>query len=104
MSSNASDNNSATNLFNCNFGPGDRTAAKGADLALGKLDDAVAGGVDGVIAAHLGTVAGPLGHADLPDYDLAGLDLFAAEKLNPEALARAVVDVFGGTAGFDMTH
>jgi len=86
------------------FGTGHAAAAKGADFALLVLNHAVAGGVNSKVSAHFGAVTGALGHAGLTDDNLAGFDLLAAIQLHPEALARAIVDVFGGTAGFDMTH
>jgi hypothetical protein len=58
--------------------------------------------VNGEITAHFSTDAGTLGLANLTDDNLAGFDLFATIELHPEALARTVMNVFGGTAGFDM--
>lgn len=89
-------------LFDRDFGAADRAAAEGTDLTAGHLDDAVAGGVDGEIAAHHGAAAGALGHADLTDDDLAVFDFLAAKQLDAEALALAVAGIFAGTASFHV--
>lgn len=70
-------------LLDGDFGAGDGTAAEEADFALFVGHDAVFGGVDSVVAAHLGTGAGSLGLAGLADDDLADLDFGAAKQLNP---------------------
>lgn len=69
-------------LLDSNFSPADGLAAEGADFAAGHLDDTVAGGVDGVVAAQEGAVAGTLGKADLADDNLTGFDSLAAVNLN----------------------
>lgn len=66
-------------LFDGDFGAADGAAGEGTDLARGHLDDAVAGGMDGVVAAEQRTFARSLGHADLADDDLALFDLLAAK-------------------------
>jgi hypothetical protein len=89
-------------LLNSYFSTADRAAAEEADFALLIRHDAVAGSMNGEVAADFGAGAGALAHADLADNDLAGFDLFATKQLNAETLARTIVDVFGCTTGFDM--
>lgn len=89
-------------LLNCNFSSSDGFTAEGADFAGFEVDDAVTGGVNREVAADFGADAATLGHADLANDNLAGFDLLATRNLDPEALAWAIVDVFGGTAGFDV--
>lgn len=88
--------------MNSDFGAADAAAAEEPDPACLELYDAVFGGVNREVAAHEGADTGTLGHADLAYDNLAGLNFLSAEKLNSEALARAVVDVLGCTAGFDV--
>jgi hypothetical protein len=89
-------------LLDSNFHARHAAARESADFAGLEGDDAVFGGVDGEVTAHFGAGTGTLGHADLADDDLAGLNFLAAKKLNAKALAGAVVDIFGGTASFDV--
>jgi hypothetical protein len=89
-------------LLDGNFGADNRFATKEADAALLESDDAVTGGMNGEVAADFSADAGALGHADLTDNNLAGLDFLAAEQLNAEALAGTIMDVFGCTASLDM--
>jgi hypothetical protein len=89
-------------LFDGDFDAGDGAAGEGADLAGFVGDDAITLGVDGKVTAQEGAGAGALGHADLTDDNHTGFDFLAAVKLNAEALAGTIVDVFGGTASFDV--
>jgi hypothetical protein len=89
-------------LLNGDFSTTHRTTAKEADFALGEGDDAIAGGVNREVTAHLGADAGAFGHADLTDDNLAGFNRLATKQLDAEALTGTIVDIFGGTASFDM--
>jgi hypothetical protein len=72
------------------------------DAADAEFHDTIAGGVNRKVTGQAGADAGALRQADLTDDDLADFDLLAAEQLNTEPLAGAIVDVFGGTASFHM--
>lgn len=65
-------------------------------------NNTVLGGMNGVIIAQCSTFAGSLRQTDLTNDNLAGLDLLAGIQLHAKALARTIMDVFGGTAGFYM--
>jgi hypothetical protein len=54
------------------------------------------------IAADFGAGTAALGHADLTNDNLTGLNFLAAINLNTKALAWRIMNVFGCTAGFDM--
>lgn len=58
--------------------------------------------MNGEVAADFCAVTAALRHTDLADDDLAGFNFLAAADLDAEALAGRVVDIFGGTASFDM--
>lgn len=75
------------NLLDGDFGAADAAAAERAEGAARHLDDAVTCSMDGEVAAHRGACAGALGHADLTNDNLAGLDCLATEKFDAEALA-----------------
>ena len=64
------------------FGAADGFAAEETDTALLELDDAIFGGMDSEIATDKGADAGTLGHADLTDDYLTGLNFLAAIKLD----------------------
>jgi hypothetical protein len=91
-------------LLNSNFGAGDGAAAEGADFALRIGNDAVAGGVDSEVAADTGANTSTLAHTNLADDNLACLNTLATGNFYAEALARTIMNVFGCTAGFDVTH
>lgn len=77
-------------------------AGETASFDFFEADDAVFGGVDGEVAAHVGTVTSLLGRAGLANQDFAGADFLAAKTLDAEALTGVVVDVFRGSTCFDM--
>lgn len=89
-------------LDDADFGASDVLAAEGLELLGFKLNDTVAGSVDGEVAAQGRTVAGALGHTDLADDNLTGLDDLATKQLNPKALTWTVSGIFGCTAGFNV--
>ena len=62
--------------------------------------DAVAIGMNGVVAASGSTFTGTLGLADLAHDNLAVANLLAAKQLNAKALTDAVAGIFAGTACF----
>ena len=74
-------------LFDGDFDARDVFAAKGADFARGVFYDAVAGGMDGKVAASHGAFAGALGHADLADDNHTSFNCLATRQLDAEALA-----------------
>lgn len=92
----------STGLDDSNFGAGHGAAAEGLNAAGLELYNAVVFSVDGKVAADKRAFAGALGHADLAYDNLASLYFLAAKKLNAKALAGGVVDVFAGTASFDV--
>lgn len=65
-------------------------------------DDAVLGGMDGEIAGDVGPLASNLRGASLTDDDFAVFDSLATKTLHAETLAGVIMDIFGGTACFDM--
>lgn len=69
-------------LFNSDFCAPDGFAGEGFDLALDVGDNAVFCGVDGVVAANIGAIAGALGQANLADNNFAITDFFTAKALN----------------------
>ena len=71
-------------------------------LGLHEDDLAVDGCVDSEVAAHESARASELGCTGLADENFASLDGLATKALDAEALASIVVDVFTGTASFDM--
>jgi hypothetical protein len=66
------------------------------------VNDAIFGGVNGKVTAHFGASTTALGHADLAHDNLTGLNLRTTINLNAEALTWTVVNIFGGTASFDV--
>jgi hypothetical protein len=89
-------------LLDCYFSAANRLAAKSAYFALCVGDHAILGGVNREIAAHGRAFAGALCHADLPDDDLANLNFFTTKQLNTKSLTGGIVNIFGGTASFDV--
>ena len=71
-------------------------------FGLDEGDDAVSGGMDGEIAGDVGSLASNLRGASLADDDFAVLDFLATKTLHAETLAGVIMDIFGGTASFDM--
>lgn len=84
----------------CHLCTSHRPPGEEADFAGFHGYDAVAGSVDGVVAGGEGAIAAAFGAAGLAHDYLAGFDLLAAEQFNAKALARTIVDIFGGTARF----
>src|SRR5882757_6833579 len=77
------------------------------DLAarpLAERDDAVDGGEKGVVAADADILAGVHLGAALPDQDVAGQDLLAAEAFYAQPLARGIAAVTRGAACFFVCH
>lgn len=71
-------------------------------LGLHEDDLAIDSSVNREIAAHESARASELRCASLADENFAGFDSLATKALDAEALASIVVDVFTGTASFDM--
>ena len=67
-----------------------------------KSNYAVFGSVDSEITGHIGARASDFGGTSLTDENFAVFDFLAAKALNAEALTSIVVNIFGGTASFDM--
>ena len=73
----------AFQLLDSDFGAADALAGEAAELAGREGYDAVAGSVNGVVGAQLGTFTGALGQADLADDDLAGFTFWPPKSLTP---------------------
>ena len=71
-------------------------------LRLHESDNAIFRGMDRKIAAHVSTWASNLSATGLAHENFAVANSLATKTLHTEALAGIVVDVFGGTASFDM--
>ena len=67
-----------------------------------KSNYAVFGSVDGEIAGHISAWTGDFGSTSLADENFAVFDFLATEALDAKALASIIMDIFGGTASFDM--
>ena len=67
-------------------------------------DDAVFFGVDGEISGHVSAFASELCAPGLADDNFASFDFLTAKAFYAEALTSVIVDVFCGTACFDMGH
>ena len=85
----------------------DASAGEGAAGEVGffgfdEVNGAVNGSVDTVVAGEESARAGDLAATGLADDNFASFDGLATETFDAEALTCVVVDVFGGTAGFDM--
>jgi len=89
-------------LFNRNFGTNRGLASETADFALLVGDNAIFGGVDGVVAAQRSAFASTLGQANLADDNLADGDFFATKQLNTESLTGTVMVVFTGSTCFNV--
>jgi hypothetical protein len=89
-------------LFDSNFGSGNSLAGEETNTAGVELYDTVFCSVDSKVAADARAFTWALGHADLADDNLTGLNFCATKQLNAKALAGAVVNIFGGTASFDV--
>jgi CTP synthase len=61
-------------------------------------------GVNREISRYKSAGPGPFGLADLADDDVTGFNFLTAPDFNAQALSLAVSVIFGGTAGFYMTH
>ena len=83
-------------------GAGEGTAREVSFLGFYEMNGTVDGGMDGVVAGKEGTWAGDFGTAGLADEDFASFDFLAAKTFDAEALAGIVVNIFGGSASFDM--
>jgi hypothetical protein len=86
------------------FGATNGFAGEAADFAGFVAHNAVFGGMNGKVTAHFSTWSRALGHADLTHNNLADFHFLSAKKFNAKALAWTVVNVFGSTAGFNVTH
>lgn len=84
------------------FGAADSLAAKQTHFADLVAHNAVFCSVDSEVAADLGANAGALGHANLAYDHLADFYNLATENLYTKTLAGTVVNIFGGTASFDV--
>ena len=71
-------------------------------FGFGVLDGAVDSGVNGEVAGEEGAWTGYFGATSLTDEDFASFDFCATKAFDAKALACIVVNIFGGTAGFDM--
>ena len=69
-------------LFNSYLGATNGLASEGANLALDKLDYAILSGMDGEIAASVGTRTSNLSCANLANNNLTSTDLLATKALN----------------------
>ena len=87
-----------------NFDAGAANALAGEVALLGLHEDdlTIDGGMNREVAAHESARASELRSAGLADENFASFDSLATKALDAEALASIVVDVFTGTASFDM--
>ena len=81
---------------------GERLAREVSLLGFDESDYPILCSMDSEVARHISAGTGDLGGASLADENFAVLYLLAAEALDAEALASIVMDIFGGTASFDM--
>ncbi len=58
--------------------------------------------MNGEVARHIGAWARKFGRTSLADKNFAVFDFLTAEAFDAKALASIVMDVFGGTASFNM--
>lgn len=58
--------------------------------------------MDREITGHISTLASNLSRTGLANEDFAITDFLTTEALDTETLASIVVNIFGGTASFDM--
>ncbi len=71
-------------------------------FGFNESDYAVFSCVNRKVSRHISTRAGNFSGAGLADENFAVFDFLATETLNAEALASIVMDIFGGTASFNM--
>ena len=71
-------------------------------LGFDKSNDAIFSGVNGEVAGHIGAGAGDFSGAGLTDENFAVFDFLPTKTLNAETLTSIVVNIFGGTASFNM--
>ena len=71
-------------------------------LSFDKSNYTIFGSVDRIITRHIGARTSKFRGAGLADENFAVFDFLATETLDAEALASIVMDIFGGTASFDM--
>lgn len=88
--------------MNFDAGAANALAGEVAFLGLHEDDFAVDSSMNREVAAHESARASELGCTGLADENFASLDGLATKALDAEALASIVVDVFTGTASFDM--
>lgn len=88
--------------MNFDAGAANALAREVAFLGLHEDDLAINSSVDREVAAHESARASELRCASLADENFASFDSLATKALDAEALASIVVDVFTGTASFDM--
>jgi hypothetical protein len=87
-------------LLDSNFGAAYGLACKEANLALDKLDDTIAVGVDCEVAADAGTNTWALRHTNLADDNLTDFNFLATIDFNTKTLTRTVMDVLYATTSF----
>ena len=88
--------------MNFDAGAWEALAGEMSFLGLDEDDLTIDGGVNRKVAAHESARAGDFRCASLADENFASFDSLATKALDAEALASIVVDVFTGTASFDM--
>ena len=88
--------------MNFDAGAANALAREVALLGLHEDNLAIDGSMNREVAAHESARASELCCASLADENFAGFDSLATKALDAEALASIVVDVFTGTASFDM--
>lgn len=71
-------------------------------LSFDKSDDSVLSCMNRKVARHVSSRAGDFSAAGLADEDLTVADFLSTETLNAKALTSIIVDVFGGTASFNV--
>jgi hypothetical protein len=77
-------------------------ASKFSLLHLSKCNDTVNGSVNSEVAADVCTRTCNFSAASLADENFASADFLATKTLNTEALTCIVVDVFAGSASFNV--
>jgi len=86
------------------FDAGAREGATGKVRLFGlfEVDNTVDGGVDSIILRDESAGAGDFGAAGLTDENFASLDGLTAKTFDAKTLAGVVVNVFAGSASFDV--
>ena len=67
-------------------------------------DDTVFFGVDSEVFGHVSSLAGDFSRTGLADENFACFYLLAAKAFDAKALAGIIVNIFGGTASFNVGH